>query len=446
MSAQVLVSRPYAPQSIPVGSLPAHITEVPQRTGEHCSSGLATAGFRTAKYLLEEWQQGIYTSFYQAFADRDSSERVRHEAKTLAAETEARALRSQNDSTKKLGERLLDIHFWKSELAREIADITAETQLLIQQKGRMEKALDATEIPQAIATDNLQCRERRLGSELVRDIAELELLKEVELIKNVQELLKRTLEQTVHQIRMNRECKESLEMDWSDKVESYDIDDKCGKYTNQSTDITYHHNSSKFEDNTTTTESWAQHSHDLIYKSERERMASINLRSLIDNILQDIAEDMRSQCAAVDSALAQRCREVEDAKHKLESHLKKVIVEIGDQEKNIAAMKQAINDKEAPLKKAQTRLYQRSFRPNVELCRDPAQFSLISEVGELTESIEVLKQKLVESEQTLKNLEDTRMSIEKDIANKANTLFIDRDKCMTHRTRYPLVMKLTGYQ
>lgn len=48
--------------------------------------------------------------------------------------------------------------------------------------------------------------------------------------------------------------------------------------------------------------------------------------------------------------------------------------EITDQEHNVAALKQAIKDKEAPLKVAQTRLYQRSHRPNVELCRDAAQF------------------------------------------------------------------------
>lgn len=48
--------------------------------------------------------------------------------------------------------------------------------------------------------------------------------------------------------------------------------------------------------------------------------------------------------------------------------------EITDQEHNVAALKEAIKDKEAPLKVAQTRLYNRSHRPNVELCRDAAQF------------------------------------------------------------------------
>lgn len=50
------------------------------------------------------------------------------------------------------------------------------------------------------------------------------------------------------------------------------------------------------------------------------------------------------------------------------------LTEITDQEHQIAALKQAIKDKEAPLRVAQTRLYQRAHRPNVELCRDNAQF------------------------------------------------------------------------
>lgn len=70
---------------------------------------------------------------------------------------------------------------------------------------------------------------------------------------------------------------------------------------------------------------------------------------------------------------------------------------------------------------------------------------MISEVEELTETIESLKQKLLESEQSLKNLEDTRMDLEKEIAVKSNTIFIDRQKCMAHHMHYPVVLKLAGY-
>ncbi len=47
---------------------------------------------------------------------------------------------------------------------------------------------------------------------------------------------------------------------------------------------------------------------------------------------------------------------------------------IGQTERNIADIKKAIRDKEDPMKVAQTRLHLRESRPNVELCRDPAQY------------------------------------------------------------------------
>jgi hypothetical protein len=46
--------------------------------------------------------------------------------------------------------------------------------------------------------------------------------------------------------------------------------------------------------------------------------------------------------------------------------------EISRQEGNIANLKKSIRDKEAPMKVAQTRLNDRSVRPGIELCRDPA--------------------------------------------------------------------------
>ncbi|KAF1607848.1 UNVERIFIED_CONTAM: Tektin-4, partial [Eudyptes pachyrhynchus] len=444
--AGVLLTKEPAPQAVPASDLPVKVCEVALNAGPDSSSGLATAGFRTAKYLLPEWRRSNSDLYHKAFTGCEQAERGRAEAKELAEHAAATAQRAQQDSTAALGQRLQDIYFWKAELQKEIEDLDAETGLLAAQKLRLEKALDATKVPYAIATDNLQCRERRQPPDLVSDEVERELLKEAELIRNIQELLKRTLTQAGNQMRLNRDHKEVCEMDWSDKVETYNIDDKCGRYSNQSTNIQFHPSSVKFEESASTPETWAKFSHDNIYRAEREKLASINLRALIDNILHDVSEDLRMQCAAVNEAFAKRCEELDDTKHKLEHHLKKILKEIGDQEANIAALKEAIRDKEAPMKVAQTRLYDRSFRPNIELCRDEAQFRLISEAEELTESIESLKKKLLESEQSLRNLEDTRMDLEKEIAVKTNSIFIDRQKCMAHRTRYPVVLKLAGYQ
>ncbi|XP_012587161.1 PREDICTED: tektin-4 [Condylura cristata] len=317
----VLLTKPPAPQTVPAHELPRKEHEVARNTGAHTSAGLATAGFRTAKYLEDEWCQGCYARYYQAFADRDGSERLRHES-----------------------------------------------------GRRLQGALDAVASPLAIATDNLQSRERRQHPDLVRDPAELELLKEAELIRNIQELLKRTIVQAMGQIRLNREHKETCEMNWSDKVEAYNIDEACTRLHNQSPDARFHPHSAVLEESASTPESWAKFTQEILSRAERERLASVNLRALIDCILRDTAEDLRLQSDAVNLALGRRCEELEDSRLKLEHHLHKTLREITEQEHNVAALKQAIKDKEAPLRVAQTRLYQRSFRPNVELCRDAAQF------------------------------------------------------------------------
>ena len=73
-----------------------------------------------------------------------------------------------------------------------------------------------------------------------------------------------------------------------------------------------------------TPESWAQFTHDNIVRAEHERMASIQLRTLVDNMLQDTSRDMREQADAVDVAFNRRVEEVQDAKAKMEENLKKV--------------------------------------------------------------------------------------------------------------------------
>jgi tektin-4 len=102
---------------------------------------------------------------------------VRYVASDVIKETEALSLKTQAENTKRLAERLHDINFWKQELKREIEDMISETDLLCAQKLRLENALRATEIPLHIATDNLNCRQRRQGIDLVQDDVELNLLK-----------------------------------------------------------------------------------------------------------------------------------------------------------------------------------------------------------------------------------------------------------------------------
>jgi len=73
-----------------------------------------------------------------------------------------------------------------------------------------------------------------------------------------------------------------------------------------------------------TPESWAQFSHDNIVGTEHERMASVQLRALVDNVLIDISRDIKEQADAVDMALRRRIEELLETKAKLEENLKRV--------------------------------------------------------------------------------------------------------------------------
>uniref|UniRef100_A0A3Q2YFT2 Tektin n=1 Tax=Hippocampus comes TaxID=109280 RepID=A0A3Q2YFT2_HIPCM len=371
-------------------------------------SVLATAGFRSAKYTPAEWFSGYRSLLQQAGADHFTAQTIQEESRVLRKDTEATTVQTQTDGTRLLGERLQDIHRWKSELQEHIGRLLSDTTALQALKMRLERALDATETPFAIAVDNLTCRSRRLGPDLVRDCVEEELLKEVDLIRNVQALLKRTIDQVATQIKLNRDTKQALEFDWSDKYEAYALDLQCGRFTDKSTDTQLEH-------------------------------------CFNQTVLLDTTKDLRVQCSNVDQAFLQRCAEQMDAKIQLEMQFKETLEQIGAQERNIVALQKAIDDKDAPQRVAESRLYRRYHRPNMELCRDEPQISLEGEVREIDATLASLQQQLRDARSSLSHLEDTRMALEKDIMCKSNSLFIEREKCMTQRKLYPTISTLSGY-
>lgn len=48
--------------------------------------------------------------------------------------------------------------------------------------------------------------------------------------------------------RLNRDVKQTLELDWSDKQQAYSLDDQCGRYNNRSTDTQWHPSSAVLQD------------------------------------------------------------------------------------------------------------------------------------------------------------------------------------------------------
>lgn len=96
---------------------------------------------------------------------------------------------------------------------------------------------------------------------------------------------------------------------------------------------------------------------------------------------------------------------------------------------NINMLKKSIYDKEKYMQVAQTRLEKRSYRPNMELCRDIPKFRLVDEVRELEAALDSLKRRLQDAIRAYQALEQQKLALEQDIAVKTTSLEIDRDLC-----------------
>ncbi|XP_075627636.1 tektin-1 isoform X2 [Balearica regulorum gibbericeps] len=340
------------------------------------------------KFHPSEWHIANKMQCARTESQKSRSERMIAESQRLLDEIEKTTQKTQSDVNKKIERRQEDVKFWKQELDNKLEQIVHETEVLLTFKTRLERSLESCKEPLVIVQKCLLNRQRRAGIDLVHDEVEQELVKEAEVIQGVIALLGRTLEQTNEQIRLNRSAKYNLEMDLKDKFTALMIDDYCASLTNNTPDIRYADNAVKIEGNFVSPEDWLDFSNINVEKADKQRNNSLALRALIDGILSQTANDMRKQCEMVNLAFTNRLKEVKDAKHKLEMLLAMVVDETASQEENIAALKKAIVDKEGPVKVAQTRLEARNHRPNMELCYDTVQYGLISEVEEITKSIQ----------------------------------------------------------
>ena len=75
------------------------------------------------------------------------------------------------------------------------------------------------------------------------------------------------------------------------------------------------------------------------------------------------------------------------------SFISQTEAEIKQVEEEIAGLDRSLADKLPPMMVVQTRLENRTFRPNVELCRDEPQYGMVEEVAEIAESRHTLQEK-----------------------------------------------------
>jgi len=391
------------------------------------------------RFTPEEWTLSNNTNYAGAEQNRKVAEHIRAEADRLISETAETTEKTQQETTKRIDQRLTDIKHWTNQVDGIKTETGKELEQLLDYKRRIENSLAGyLDRNRQLTQKCLQLRENRKAIDLVHDEVQKELIKELEMIQGIEGLLQRTLEQVEEQIRVCRSANYYLEKELNDKFTAFNIDTACHVLSNKDAGgaAQRHMGSDKITPNSVTPEDWERFSHDNIQKAERNKNAAQNLRSVVDSVLEQTREDLIKQGAAVDAAFRRRIQDTERALEKDIDHHAKVVHEIKDVEETIEKLIKAIEEKEPPLMVAETRLDERKERPNIELCRDAPQYRLIGEVAEINESIRRLKVQLHEAREQLKQLIRMQLQLEEDIDIKKHTLEIDRELCVPERKKF----------
>ncbi|KAF5404323.1 putative cystoskeletal protein tektin [Paragonimus heterotremus] len=389
------------------------------------------------RYTPRDW----FASYQRLLQSNDrgqkDSECLRYDSERLMDETNERTKNNQNESSRQLGDRLSDIAFWQNELTDELDKMVKEINDLVRGKRVAEKLLAEVENQLHIAQECLYQREKRQCVDLVHDNVEKALLAEVETVLRSQEMLRNLIDRANTQLEMNRAAQHEMEVDLKNKFTAQQIDETAVGMKNSSAGVHYYEGVENIEQCASVPETWNQHVHDIVSRSRAERAASRKLREDIGNGLAQIGQFLAESWADVNTALAQRIREVTDARNQLQSSLGHTLQEIFDTEREIEALKAAIRAKEAYLKTATSRLNIRLRRPGMEHVCDAAQMQLKCEVAQIKDSIRELKQQLCRAQDILQELLRLRSAKEAELAVKNNSIFIDREKCLALRSNWP---------
>ncbi|CAL8088231.1 unnamed protein product [Calicophoron daubneyi] len=388
------------------------------------------------RYTPRDW----YASYQRLLQANDrgqkDSECLRYDSNRLMEETYERTKNNQDESSRRLGDRVSDIVFWQNELTDEIDKMVKEIDDLVRAKRITEKMYAEVENQLHVAQECLYQREKRQCVDLVHDDVEKALIAEVEAVQRARELMRKMIDRANTQLELNRAAQHEMEVDLKNKFMAQQIDETAVGLNNSSAGVHYYEGVEGIEQCLSVPETWNQHVHDIVSRSRAERAASRKLREEMGNNLAQIGQYLAERWADVNAALAQRIRELTDARNQIQASLGHTLQEIDDTEKEIEDLKAAIRSKEEYLKTATTRLNIRLRRPGMEHVCDAAQMALKCEVAQIKDSIKLLKEQLCRAQDVLQELLRLRSAKEAELAVKNNSIFIDREKCLGLRSNW----------
>lgn len=395
---------------------------------------MATMTKPATRYATSDWFTSNYTISTNAERQRTASHDTRQEARFLRNETDNKTKWDQLDNNTRLADRVDHIRKWKDILDKTLADIDKEIADLSEAKEQTEFQLESMNLPTEVNIENLVTREGRQDIDVVEDEPEDQLLKEKEVIEGIKKQLQTKIDESFEQLCVLQEARQQILADLQDKNVALGIDVDQYNLTEESPGISYKPDSLRVPKGSTTPQQWEDFSRYNKERAEAEMEASRRLREAIHHTLQQTANDLESQHTATDYGMRKRMHEFERAIDELDWQKQQTEEEIAEMEEDIRRLQDAIRAKINPTKLAQTRLENRTYRPNVELCRDNVQYGLTDEVKQLEASKKALEEKLKQAQHALDGLEQNLHRINQDLQCKQNSLKLDQD-CMKSRAK-----------
>ncbi|XP_005298433.1 tektin-2 [Chrysemys picta bellii] len=386
------------------------------------------------RFSVPDWHTNANLISTNAERQRSASHQIRQEARTLRNETNNQTQWDEHDNRTRLAERIDSVNRWKETLDKCLTDIDTEIDALAKMKEAAERALQAKNLPLDVAIECLTLRESRRAIDVVKDPVEDELHKEVEVIDGAKRDLQQKVSEAFEQLCLLQEARQQLNFDHRGKMEALEIDRVCSSLNVNSPNISFKVNPTRVPIGSTTPEQWDQYSQYNKDRAEAEMKASTELREAIALTIAQTNNELEAQRVAVEFALRKRIREFEKAYDELKWQEKNTLEEIAEMEEDIRRLEEDLRKKMWDLKLAHTRLETRTYRPNMELCRDQVQYGLTDEVHQLEGTIAALKQKLAQSQDALDALYKHLYRIQTDMSYKANSLMLD-NKCMDSRRK-----------
>ncbi|TKC44746.1 hypothetical protein EI555_021245 [Monodon monoceros] len=431
------------------------------------------------RFQLPDWHTNSYLLSTNAERQRDASHQIRQEAQVLCNETNNQTIWDEHDNRTRLAERIDTVNRWKEMLDKCLTDLDAEIDALTQagSQGRVpgdpackdlplpplfrmkesaEQNLQAKNLPLDVAIECLTLRESRRDIDVVKDPVEEELHKEVEVTEATKKALQQKISQAFEKLctmgaafqglggmapdpvcsvpSLLQEVRQQLNSDHRGKMETVDIDRGCFSLNLKSPNISLKINPTRVPNGSTTLQQWDDCSQFNKNRAEAEMKGAIELREAIALTIAKTNNELEAQRVATEFAFRKRLWEMEKVYRELKWQEKNTLEEIAELQEDIRHLEEDLRRKLQNLKLCHTRLETRTYRPNVELCRDQAQCGLTEEAQQLEATTAALKQKLAQAQDALDALYQHLARLQADIACKANSMLLDT-KCMDTRRK-----------